>query len=161
MKHEGTPGDLRRSLALRRNAPSEAPITTRPPCLCQIPSHITDDVTVDFRVGAVPSVLRWQYQRLVHGAFITSKYLSTCGCLLNDFVNFLGPTSFGNEDESSGLPSDTIYITHAVLTLPDDALSTNTPCSWTTRKVQKGIRMARAGTFACPTVSNTNGLPAE
>jgi hypothetical protein len=38
---------------------------------------------------------RWQYQRLVHGAFTTPKYLSP-----NDF---LGPTSPGNEDESNGL----------------------------------------------------------
>jgi hypothetical protein len=43
-------GDLScRSLALRRNAPSEGPLTTRPPCLCQIPSHIIGDVTATFR----------------------------------------------------------------------------------------------------------------
>jgi hypothetical protein len=45
-------GDLRRSLALIRNAPSGAPIAIRPPCLCQIPSHIIDDVTATFRAGA-------------------------------------------------------------------------------------------------------------
>jgi hypothetical protein len=69
-------GDLRRSLtALRRNAPSEAPIAIRSPCLCQIPSHIIDDVTATFRAGAVPPVLlRWQYQRLVHGAFTTLNF---------------------------------------------------------------------------------------
>jgi hypothetical protein len=42
-----------------------------------------------------PVLLRWQYQRLVHGAFTALKYLSP-----NDF---LGPTSLGNEDESGGL----------------------------------------------------------
>jgi hypothetical protein len=38
---------------------------------------------------------RWQYQRLVHGAFTTLKYLSP-----NDL---LGPTGLGNEGGSSGL----------------------------------------------------------
>jgi hypothetical protein len=42
-----------------------------------------------------PVLLRWQYQRFVHGAFTTPKYLSP-----NDF---LGPTGLGNEGESSGL----------------------------------------------------------
>jgi hypothetical protein len=88
-------GDLRRSLTLRRNSPSEAPLATRSPCLCQIPSHITDDVTATFRAGApVPPVLRWQYKRLVYSAFTALKYLSRYGCSPNDF---LGPTGLGNE----------------------------------------------------------------
>jgi hypothetical protein len=94
-------GDLRRSLALRRNAPSGAPIAIRSPCLCQIPSHIIDDVTATFRARAVPPLLlRCQYQRLVHGAFTTLKYLSP-----NDF---LGPTGLWNEGESNGLPNKNI-----------------------------------------------------
>ena len=106
-------GDLRRSLTLRRNATDS--ITTRSPCLCQIPSHIIDDVTAAIRVGAVPSVLQWQYRRLVYYAFATLKYLSKYGCSPNEL---LGPTSLGNEDEPNGLhgsPNDTVYITHAVL----------------------------------------------
>ena len=115
-----------RSLTLRRNAPPEISITTGPPCLCQIPSHIIDDVTAAVRVGAVPSVLQWQYRRLVHYPFTILKCLSTYGCSPNEF---LGPTGFENEDESNGLPNDTVYITHAVLTLSDDALAINDPCS--------------------------------
>ena len=149
-------GDLRRSLTLRRNATDS--ITTRSPCLCQIPSHIIDDVTAAVRVGAVPPVLQWQYRRLVHYPFTILKYLSTYGCSPDEF---LGPTSLGNEDESNGLPNDTVYITHAVLTLSDDALTINDPCSWNARKVTKAIRMVRAGKFKSPTVSNTNELPAE
>jgi hypothetical protein len=38
--------------------------------------HIIDDVTAAIRVGAVPSVLQWQYRRLVYYAFATLKYLS-------------------------------------------------------------------------------------
>jgi hypothetical protein len=106
----------------------------------------------------VPPVLRWQYQRLVYGAFTTLKYLDTYGCSPNDFP---GPTSLGNEGGSSGLPNATVYITHAVLELSNDALSTNDPCPLTTRKVQKAIRMVRAGTFKSSTVSNSNGLPDE
>ena len=105
-------GDLRRSLTLRRNATDS--ITTRSPCLCQIPSHIIDDVTAAIRVGAVPSVLQWQYRRLVYYPFSILKYLSTYGCSPNEF---LVPTSLGNEDESNGLhcsPNETVYITHAV-----------------------------------------------
>jgi hypothetical protein len=47
--------------------------------------------------------------------------------------------------------------------LSDDALRVNTPCSWTwtTRKVQKAIRVVRAGTSESPAVSNSNGLPDE
>jgi hypothetical protein len=92
--------------------------------LCQIPSHIIiDDVTAAIRVGAVPSVLQWQYRRLVYYAFATLKYLSKYGCSPNEL---LGPTSLGNEDEPNGLhgsPNDTVYITHAVLILSDDALT--------------------------------------
>jgi hypothetical protein len=74
-------------------------------------------------------------------------------------------TGLGDEGGSNGLhgpPNDTVYTTHAVLTLSDDALSSiNTPCSWTDRKVKKAIRMVRAGKYASPAVSNSNGLPAE
>ena len=152
-------GDLRRSLTLRRNATDS--ITTRSPCLCQIPSHIIDDVTAAIRVGAVPSVLQWQYRRLVYYPFTILKYLSKYGCSPNEL---LGPTSLGNEDEPNGLhgsPNDTVYITHAVLKLSDDALTINDPCSWNARKVTKAIRMVRAGEFKSPAVSNTNELPAE
>jgi hypothetical protein len=163
MKYESAGGlrDVdRRSLTLRRNAPPEISITTGSPCLCQIPSHIIDDVTAAVRVGAVPPVLQWQYRRLVYHAHIYHPQvpLSTYGCSPNEF---LGPTGLGSEDESNGLPNDTVYITHAVLTLSDDALTTNDPCSWNARKVKKAIRMARAGKFKSPTVSNTNELPAE
>jgi hypothetical protein len=143
-------GDLRRSLTLRRNATDS--ITTRSPCLCPIPSHIIDDVTAAIRVGAVPSVLQWQYRCLVHCPFTILKYLSTYGCSPNEF---LGPTSLGNEDESNGLycsPNDAVYITHAVLTLSDDALAIHNPCSWTDRKVKKAIRMVGAGKYASPAV---------
>jgi hypothetical protein len=75
--------------------------------------------------------------------------------------DFLGPTGLGNEDGSNGLPNATAYITHAVLELSNGALSTSDPCSWTTRKVQKAIRMVRAGTFESSAVSNSNGLPDE
>ena len=161
MKFASTGGlrdDDRRSLSLRSSAPPEISITTGPPCLCQIPSHIIDDVTAAVRVGAVPSVLQWQYRRLVYYPFTILKYLSTYGCSPNEF---LGPTGLENEDESNGLPNDTVYITHAVLTLSDDALTINDPCSWNARKVTKAIRMVRAGEFKSPTVSNTNELPAE
>jgi hypothetical protein len=89
-------------------------------------------------VGAVPSVLQWQYRRLVHYPFTILKYLSDYGCSPNEF---LGPTSLGNEDESNGLhgsPNDIVYTTHAVLILSDDALAIHDPCSWTDRKVTKG-----------------------
>jgi hypothetical protein len=36
--------------------------------------------------------------------------------------DFLGPTSLGNKGGSNGLSNDTVYITHAVLVLSDDAL---------------------------------------
>jgi hypothetical protein len=122
-------------------------------------SHVIDDVTAAVRVGAgVPPVLQWQYRRLVHYPFAILKYLSTYGCSPNEF---LGPASLGSEDESDGLPDDTVYITHAVLTLSDDGLTINDPDSWTDRKVTKAIRMVRAGKFKSPTVSNTNELPAE
>ena len=124
----------------------------------RLTSSIIDDVTAAVRVGAVPSVLQWQYRRLVHYPFTSLKYLSTYGCSPNEF---LGPTGFENEDESNGLPNDTVYITHAVLTLSDDALTINDPCSWNARKVTKAIRMVRAGEFKSPTVSSTNELPAE
>jgi hypothetical protein len=48
----------------RAGAPLAARLAIRSPCLCQIPSHIIEDVTATFRAGAVPPVLRWQYQRL-------------------------------------------------------------------------------------------------
>jgi hypothetical protein len=76
----------RRSLTLRSNAPPEISSTTGPPCLCQIPSHIIDDVTAAVRVGAVPPVLQWQYRRLVHYPFTILKYLSTYGCSPDEFL---------------------------------------------------------------------------
>ena len=112
-------------------------------------------LTATFRAGAVPPVLRlrWQYsaprsRRIYHPQVP---------------LYFLGPTSLGkHEDESNGLPNDTAYITHAVLTSPDGALSTNTPCAWTTREVPKSIRIVRAVAFESLAASNTNGrLPAE
>ena len=51
-------------------------------------------------VRAVPPVLRWQYQRLVYGAFANLKYLATYGCSPNDF---LGPTGLGNAEGKVGL----------------------------------------------------------
>jgi hypothetical protein len=59
-------------------------------------SHISEDVTATFRAGAVPPVLRWQYQcNLVYGAFTTLTYLTMYGCSRNDFP---GPTGPGNAD---------------------------------------------------------------
>jgi hypothetical protein len=119
-----------RAPALRGNAPSGAPIaiTTRPPCLCQIPSHIIGAVTTAFRVGvgAVPPVLRCpmavpasRSRRICHPA-----YLSTCGCPPSDY---LGPTGLGNEGGPGGLPNDTVCITHAVaLTLAGGAKTCET-----------------------------------
>jgi hypothetical protein len=45
--------------------------------------------------------------------------------------------------------------------LSTDSLSTNDPCSWTTREVQKAIRVVRAGIFESSAVSNSNRLPDE
>jgi hypothetical protein len=45
--------------------------------------------------------------------------------------------------------------------LSNDALGINDPFPWTTRKVQKAIRVVRAGTFESSAVSNSNGLPDE